>query len=379
MITYCIPSKNNLRYIKLAIESIKKNSHYKDNEILVYVDQDDDRTSEWLKENGIDYILNESGTCNGIGYAYDTLFKQAKYDLVVAFHADMVLGIDADKNLVKHHKRGSIVCSTRIEPPLHPPGPEKIVKDFGMWPEDFNWKDFDEFVNKFSTDNKGKTTGSSFAPWLIDRRDHLGHDPVFLSVFEDADLFRRFVLAGYQMVQSWDSLVYHLTCRGGQFLGAEKMEDFQKKDELWLKNNQISMMEYIRKWGGFFKEYGPCEPRPNVKYDIGLKAKNCVHAILGFEPYFNSLQVDIDFLDYINQAQSNSKFDIHSKFVNELNNDIILEVNFSNRSESESFQQLISNIEEILEGAESNQTYEVNGMILTTKEKKPEKIKLKYD
>jgi hypothetical protein len=33
----------------------------------------------------------------------------------------------------------------------------------------------------------------------------------------------------------------------------------------------------------------------------------------------------------------------------------------------------------LLEEAEPNQTYEVNGMILTIKEKKPEKIKLKYD
>ena len=375
MITYCIPSKNNLRYLKLAIESIKKNSHY-ENEILIYVDKDEDGTHQWLSDNGIRHIINENSECKGIGFAYDTLFKLAKNDLVVAFHADMVLGKSADLNMIKHHKRGSVVSSTRIEPPLHPPGPEKIVQDFGMWPEDFKWKEFDQFVQQESILNKDKTTGSSFAPWLIDRRDHLGHDPIFLSVFEDADLFRRFVLAGYQMVQSWDSLVYHLTCRGGQFLGAEKMEDFQKKDELWLKNNQISMVEYIRKWGGFFKEYGPCEPRPNVKYDIGLKAKNCIPALLGFEPYFNSLQVDIDFLDYIKQTQPNSNFDIASKFVNELSNDIILEVNFSNRSEVENFQQLISNIEEVLEEAEPNQTYEVNGMILSVKDKKPEKIKI---
>ena len=378
MITFCIPSKNNLRYLKLAIESIKKNSHY-ENEIFVYVDKDEDGAHQWLSDNQIRHIVNESSECKGIGFAYDTLFKFAKNDLVVAFHADMVLGKSADINLIKHHNRGSVVCSTRIEPPLHPPGPEKIVQDFGMWPEDFKWKEFDQFVERQSILNKDKTTRSSFAPWLIDRRDHLGHDPAFLSVFEDADLFRRFVLAGYQMVQSWDSLVYHLTCRGGQFLGAEKMEDFQKKDDLWLKNNQISMIEYIRKWGGFFKEYGPCEPRPNVKYDIGLKAKNCIPALLGFEPYFNSLQVDIDFLDYIKQTQPNSNFDIASKFVNELSNDIILEVNFSNRLETENFQQLISNIEEILEEAEPNQTYEVNGMILSVKDKKPEKIKLKYD
>lgn len=376
MISYCIPSKNNLRYLKLAIESIKKNSHYDDNEIFVYVDQDDDGTSEWLKANGIRFIINETGVCKGIGYAYDTLFKHAKNDLVVAFHADMALGIDADKNLFKHYKRGSVVCSTRIEPPLHPPGPEKVVKDFGMWPEDFKWKEFDDFVKKFGTENEGKTTGSSFAPWLIDRRDHLGHDPIFLSVFEDADLFRRFVLAGYKMVQSWDSLVYHLTCRGGQFLGAEKMEDFQKKDELWLKNNQLSMVEYIRKWGGFFKEYGPCEPRPNKKYDIGLKAINCQLPFLGFEPYFNSLQVDVDFLDYVNQTQPNSKFDIRSKFVSELNNDIILEVNFSNRQEAENFQQVIFNIEDILEQADPNETYEISGMKLVVKNKTEEKIKI---
>lgn len=376
MITFCIPSKNNLRYLKLAIESIKKNSHYKDNEIFVYVDKDDDGTSEWLKQNDIRFVLNYDDECKGIGYAYDTLFRHAKFDLVVAFHADMVLGIDADKNIVKHHKRGSVVCSTRIEPPLHPPGPEKIVKDFGMWPEDFKWTEFNEFVTEIAKLNENQTTGSSFAPWLIDRRDHLGHDPIFLSVFEDADLFRRFVLAGYKMVQSWDSLVYHLTCRGGQFLGAEKMEDFQKKDELWLKNNHLSMVEYIRKWGGFFKEYGPCEPRPNKKYDIGLKGSNCVLEVLGLEPYFNSLQVDVDFLGYVNQVQPNSKFDIKSKFVEELNNDIVLEVDFSDKQQAQSFYQVISNIEDILEEAESNQTYEIEGMKLIVKNKIEEKIKI---
>jgi glycosyltransferase involved in cell wall biosynthesis len=378
MISYCIPSKNNLRYLKLAIESIKKNSHYDDNEILVYVDQDDDGTSQWLKDNDIRFILNDSGVCNGIGYAYDTLFKNAKNDLVVAFHADMVLGIDADKNLFKHHKRGSVVCSTRIEPPLHPPGPEKVVKDFGMWPEDFKWKEFDEFVKEFATQNENKTAGSSFAPWLIDRRDHLGHDPIFLSVFEDADLFRRFVLAGYHMVQSWDSLVYHLTCRGGQFLGAEKMEDFKKKDHLWLRNNQISMVEYIRKWGGFFKEYGPCEPRPNVKYDIGLKAINCSPEVLGLEPYFNNLQVDCEYVNYVMRAQIDSKFDIASKFAKELNNDIILEIDF-HKVDRSLIEHVLFNIEDILEQAEPNMNYEVSGMLLKIKEKKPVQIKLKYD
>ena len=210
MITFCIPSKNNLRYLKLAIDSIKKNSFY-DNEIFVYVDRDEDGTTEWLKQKGISYILNEDKNCKGIGYAYDTLFKHSKTDLVMAFHADMVLGKNADFNMVKHHTKGTIVSATRIEPPLHPPGPEKIVHNFGMWPEDFMWEEFNKFVDDQSEKNKERTTRSIFAPWLIDRRYHLGHDPIFLSVFEDTDLFRRFVLAGYKIVQSWDSLVSHLS------------------------------------------------------------------------------------------------------------------------------------------------------------------------
>lgn len=378
MITYCIPSKNNLRYLKSCIKSIQENSYYKDNEILVYIDQDNDGTCEWLEGEPVRFIKNTSAEPNGIGHAYDIMFQVAKHDLVVAFHADMILGIDADKNLLKHHKRGSIVCSTRIEPPLHPPGPEKIVKDFGIWPEDLKLQEFDEFVKKFSEENENKTTASSFAPWLIDRRDHLGHDPIFLSVYEDADLFRRFVLAGYTMIQSWDSLVYHLTCRGGQFLGAEKIEDFQKKDELWLKNNQISMMEYIRKWGGMFKEYGPCEPRPNKKYDLGINAINCQQNVLSLEPYFSNLKVDINYKDYVINAQTHSKFNLSSKFVKEINNDISIEYDGSKTNINDLYSLLV-NIEDVLEDAESNTNYEVNQMILKINKKETVNIKTKLN
>ncbi len=381
MISYCIPSKNNLRYLIPCIKSIRENSHY-DNEVIVFVDQDNDGTESWLIENNIKYFVNQSGAPLGIGHAYDTMFKQARFDKVVAFHADMILGKDADLNMIKHHSIGKVVCSTRIEPPLHPHGPEKMTMDFGLWPEEIKWKEFDAYVKHYSNLNFGVTTKSMFAPWLIDRRNHLGHDPLFLSVYEDADLFRRFVLAGYELVQSWDSLVYHLTCRGGQFSGATKMEDFKKKDENWLRNNQISMLEYVRKWGGMFKEYGPCEPRPNIKYDIGLKVTNARHIpeILGYEPYFNSMQVDIDTQKYIESAQLNSKFDIKAKFVEELTNDIIVELDCSSKTQLESFDYAIQNIEDLLSSTEPNETYQLanDGILLTikVKDKIPQNIKI---
>jgi hypothetical protein len=276
------------------------------------------------------------------------MFKEAKFDLVVAFHADMILGIDADLYLMNHYKPQSVVCSTRIEPPLHPPGPEKIVQDFGLWPEEIKWDDFNQFVVKTSKENETKTTKSSFAPWLINRNDHLGHDPIFLSVFEDADLFRRFKLAGYETIQVWSSLVYHLTCRGGQFEHATETKDFQVKSEAWQYKNQVSLLEYIRKWGGMFKEYGPCEPRPNRKYNIGIQIKNCDLSILNTEPYFNNMSVDCDYKPYIDHMQPLSKFDLTNKFTKTLNNDVVIEFDLQ-LGNTEELNYIIANIEDIMD------------------------------
>jgi hypothetical protein len=245
-----------------------------------------------------------------------------------------------------------------------------------MWPEDIKWEEFDRFVKEEIETNGDKTTGSSFAPWLIDRREHIGHDPIFLSVFEDADLFRRFALGGYQMIQSWGSMVYHLTCRGGQFLGAEKMEDFKKKDELWLKNNQLSLMEYIRKWGGYFKEYGPCEPRPNKRYDVGLLATNCTETILSFEPFFSNIVVDTDYFPYIERTQPLTHFNLLNKFVKDLGNDIVIEMDCRKTSLGE-LQNVLLNLEEILEGAEPYNNYQIGTLIMKVKSKKTLEVKVK--
>jgi len=349
MITFCIPSKNNLRYLKPCIKSIQDNSYYP-NQIIVYVDQDTDGTVEWLRENNIKFIQNHKDTPKGIGFAYDSMFQWADREYVIAFHADMILGPHADKYMMHIKTKNNIVCATRIEPPLHPAGQEKIVQDFGMWPEDLKLEEFRNFVRDNASD---KITKSIFAPWLIHRDQHLGHDPIFRSVFEDADLFRRFKLYGYDLIQSWSAMVYHLTCRGGQFAHAEKMEDFQKKDEAWQINNSLSMYEYIRKWGGFLKQSDTLEPIPNVKYDIGLEITNSNKYANFFgqlEPYFDNLKIDgWDPRTYIKAASALSSFDIKSKFVDQLTNDVIVSVDYNDLSvDIQSINQLINSLPDIL-------------------------------
>ena len=352
-ITFCIPSKNNLRYLKPCIKSIQDNSYYP-NEILVYVDQDKDGTVEWLETQNVRFIINASDTPKGIGHAYDTMFKEADREFVIAFHADMILGPHADKHMMDIKTKDNIVCATRIEPPLHPAGIEKIVQDFGMWPESLKIEEFNKFVEENKSD---KITKSIFAPWLIRKDQHLGHDPIFRSVFEDADLFRRFKLQGYDLIQSWSAMVYHLTCRGGQFAHAEKMEDFNKKDEAWQINNSISMNDYIRKWGGFLKQSDTLEPIPNIKYNIGLRILNCFDSkVLGIEPFFDQIQCEADPTNYIKGASALTSFDLASKFVNELTTDMILEADYKDiLNNQELFNYILHNLPDLI----SNEVKEI--------------------
>ena len=251
-ITQCIPSKNNLRYLKSSIGSIKENSS-QEFDIIVFIDSDNDGTKEWLDKEEIKYIINENNIPKGIAYGYNRCIEAAITPIVCMFHADMYMGKGFDTAILKYLKPLSVVSGTRIEPPLHPKGLEKLVEDFGMYPEDFKQKEFDLFVQKTIQDNKDKTTRGIFAPWAIYKEDitSIGmHDETFHSYHEDSDIFNRFILNGYELIQTWEAYVYHLTCRGGQFQdGIEQVT----QDEEFHKMKSRAAQHYINKWGSCIK------------------------------------------------------------------------------------------------------------------------------
>ena len=82
--------------------------------------------------------------------AYDYCIEKSNTDIFMIFHADMMLGRDADLKAFNHLKSKTVVCSTRVEPPLHPNNGEKIIEDFGIWPEEFQELEFDNYVNQCS-------------------------------------------------------------------------------------------------------------------------------------------------------------------------------------------------------------------------------------
>ena len=57
-----------------------------------------------------------------------------------------------------------------------------------------------------------------------------GHDPLYAPQSkEDSDIFNRFVLNGYELIQTWKGFVYHMTCRGSRFKDGSTLEIQQVK------------------------------------------------------------------------------------------------------------------------------------------------------
>ena len=319
-ISFIVPSYNNLRYLKNAYHSIRT-WESEEHEIVILDDASVDGTAEWLDSlNDPNLIIwkNETGKRMGHTITYDIGVNLSTNDIFGIFHADMFLGENYVKNIVKHLDRGKVVTATRVEPPLHPSGREKITRDFGVWPEDFREDDFIKFVREEQERSKDQITKGIFAPWYMYKEDYLkigGHDHLFAPFpYEDSDIFQRFLLAGYEVLQSRDALVYHLTCRGHKWTDDDiigKVDDDFEELEVNARKN------FIRKWNSWIMNDEWMHPIMIPKYNTCLIADNVksVEQLDNIEPWFCHTAIDsFDLVaQYLYKEQPNTTLDMSER------------------------------------------------------------------
>jgi glycosyltransferase involved in cell wall biosynthesis len=337
-ITFIIPVRNNQKYALQAYKSIRK-YHPEEHYIVLLDDASTDKTWEWIQntkkwdEKVIAY-QNEEKERVGHTVLYDKGIGLAPTEIISILHSDMVITENYVKNVLKHLNPGVVVSATRIEPPLHPPGPEKFVKDFGMEPDEFAAKqeEFDEFVKSKEIEYKGITSEGIFAPWAINKSDFIaigGHDLLFAPMeLEDSDIFNRMLLAGYEFIQSRDAFVYHMTCRGSRFKDGIEIEReiplpdgtiwYKPKDSqeyLELRTNKFR--EWWRKWHTDVLHDENMKPIVPGRYETAFVIKNAtIGKVIVLEPWCDTLYTD-DEMGIIEAAyleDEKSMFDIKSKF-----------------------------------------------------------------
>jgi len=327
MISFIIPSYNNLKHLKNVYASIQK--HASQAEVILLDDGSNDGTWEWMQEietlpnNKTRIIRSEERVGHTI--LYDKGIELATNEIVGILHADMILGPNYIENLIKHLEPGKVVCATRIEPPLHPEGKEKIICDFGMDFDTLDIESFEQYVSEAQSEFKDQITRGMFAPWIIYKSDFQaigGHDPIFAPFpYEDSDIFQRWILAGYELIQSRDAFVYHLTCRGHRW-----NEQIGKDDDYYKIVSERASRNYLRKWGSWVKNDEYQYPIILPKYNIAYVIKNCSGQLLTIlEPWCDRIYIENqDIIDiYIDREQENTTFNLSKRVFIESNNDPI--------------------------------------------------------
>ena len=301
-ISIAIPSCNTVEYLKMAYSSLRR--YYPTNEILIYDDGSDDGSWEWITAtSALDKNLvvwrNESGKILGHTVTYNRMAQRCKGALYTIFHSDMIAYAGYLENLIKHWKEKAVVSATRIEPAgIYPPGKEKILQNFGLYPTEFKRAEFEAFCAVEVEKNAGKTTRGIFAPWLIKTSEYLeigGQDETLYAPFphEDADFFLRLALANFTLIQSWDSLVFHWISRGHKAwakngIGYES-DEFKFYESRARKN-------YLRRWNRFMRYDEYRHPLVHPVYDVAFEVTRLLSIeFLSFiEPYAQKIYVNMD-------------------------------------------------------------------------------------
>jgi glycosyltransferase involved in cell wall biosynthesis len=379
-VTFIIPCRNNLTYLQQAVNSIE---HYYSNyhQIVILDDASNDGTWEWINSLNKPHIKtyrNEGPDRVGHTVLYDIGISLAETPIVTILHSDMVVTKNYVSNMLKNLTPLSVVSATRIEPPLHPPGPEKYVKNFGMEPDEFQlqFDEFEKFVEVKQAENKDTTTNGIFAPWMLYKEDFRsmgGHDKLFAPMeLEDSDIFNRFHLCDYKLIQSRDAFVYHMTCRGSRFKDGIEIEKeiplpdgtiwYKPKDSKeYLELRQNKFKEWWRKWHTDVLHDDLMMPIVPNRYDTTFVVHNCQPQLLqALEPWCDRLYVDCEYDGYVTKEQNETMFDLSDKIHSigdEMKGDVQIMFDASKLT-NDNFAQFIKNIPFIIQQTDSVGSFE---------------------
>lgn len=160
MFSIIIPTYNNLKYLKLCLESIKKNSKF-DHEIIIYINSSSDGTLEFIKDNSLKHLYNKNNV--GLCKAVNEGVKISKNEYIIYAHDDMYFCPGWDVEFYNEIKK-IIVKDFFLSGTMIQPFKSFIYLNCGKQVEDFNEK---SLLEKYKDIPFNDFQGSTWAPSLI--------------------------------------------------------------------------------------------------------------------------------------------------------------------------------------------------------------------
>lgn len=272
MLSFCISTYNNLNYLKLAVESVRKNSYFKDAPFIIHAENCDDGTDEWLEsvsqKYNLEYYIEKNSIPVGIGGGMNFCAEKVQTEYIMFLHSDFYVSENWDKACLdifeKYPNEKLWISSYRLEPQMFPnaqlnPGTTIVPKNFlGAYWNDFNSEEFEQWAKQFVELNDFEIPKGEGVSGLIRKTDWDaigGNDPRFAPTsWDDKDLFLRMIQAGYKFVLTSKSLIWHFGARGSHRLEENNGQSSQRQRETELKNH----LKWLDKWKGVpvYDQYG---------------------------------------------------------------------------------------------------------------------------
>jgi len=271
MITHCISTHNNLPYLKLAVQSVRTHSYWKDAPFVIHAENCTDGTNEWLRamadQYDLTYYVDENDNPKGIGGGMNFCAEKVSTEYINFLHSDFYVTKNWDLELMKTHDKYEDeklwVNSFRIEPNMFGdndrPGTHFVPKEaFGAYYDDFNPKLMLDYAKQIAEKNDFEIPKGEGVSGLVRKSwwDTIGgNDPLFAPTsWDDYDLFLRMLNEGGKFLMPTKSIVWHFGARGSHRLE----ENNNQSSDRQRKAEQANAQKFHNKWGGLPKkdQYG---------------------------------------------------------------------------------------------------------------------------
>ena len=228
-----IPTWNNLPFLKLCIESIRRHSA-EEHQIIVHVNDGADGTLDWVREQGLDYTHSE---CNiGVCLACNMMRTKVQTDYILYMNDDMYVLPGWDSSLsteVASLPDNRFFLSSTM---IHPRKPENIgiVADYGDSLETF---EEERLLKEYASLPCSDWRGATWPPNLLHRDmwDLVGGYSIEFSpgMGSDPDLTAKLWMAGVRHFKG---------------LSASRVYHFETKSTERIVQND-ARMQFMLKWG----------------------------------------------------------------------------------------------------------------------------------
>lgn len=234
MFSIIIPTWNNLAFIQLCVDSIRRHSAY-NHQIIIHVNEGSDGTLQWVKEKKISHSFSKENS--GICLALNEAAMLASNDLLVYMNDDMYCLPGWDTALLKAIEGCTtdlfMFSATMIEP--NDTGNKAvIVANYGT--DISNFKE-QELLNKYTTYEMNDWQGSSWPPNVVHKKYwHIvgGYSIEFSPGMSSDDDFA---------IKMWK-----IGCRHFKGIAESRVYHFQTKSTERIKKNRGSH-QFLMKWG----------------------------------------------------------------------------------------------------------------------------------